>query len=97
VVAAEIGIFGGLGFYEFLPEVEEVDVETPFGPPSAPPVIGVVGGKRVAFIPRHGRRHELPPAQINYPANVWAMKELGVRRVIGPLRLRRSPGRPRTR
>jgi 5'-methylthioadenosine phosphorylase len=84
VVAAEIGIFGGSGFYEFLDEAEETDVETPFGPPSAPPVIGVVGGTRVAFIPRHGRRHELPPAQINYRANVWAMKELGVRRVIGP-------------
>jgi 5'-methylthioadenosine phosphorylase len=47
-------------------------------------VIGELGGKRVAFLPRHGRRHELPPAQINYRANVWAMKELGVRRLIGP-------------
>jgi 5'-methylthioadenosine phosphorylase len=64
--------------------VEEAEVETPFGPPSAPAVIGEVGGRRVAFIPRHGRRHELPPAQINYRANVWAMKELGVRRLIGP-------------
>lgn len=59
-------------------------VETPFGPPSAPPVVGEIGGKRVAFLPRHGRRHELPPAQINYRANVWAMKELGVRRLLGP-------------
>lgn len=47
-------------------------------------MIGEVGGKRVAFLPRHGRSHELPPAQINYRANVWAMKELGVRRIIGP-------------
>jgi 5'-methylthioadenosine phosphorylase len=84
VAEAEIGIFGGSGFYDFLPDVEEVDVATPFGPPSAPPVIGEVAGKRVAFLPRHGRRHELPPAQINYRANVWAMKELGVRRIIGP-------------
>jgi 5'-methylthioadenosine phosphorylase len=84
VADAEIGIFGGSGFYEFLDEVEEVEVETPFGPPSARPVIGEVGGTRVAFLPRHGRRHELPPAQINYRANVWAMKELGVRRIIGP-------------
>jgi 5'-methylthioadenosine phosphorylase len=84
VSEAEIGVFGGSGFYEFLPAVEEVAVATPFGPPSAPPVIGEVGSKRVAFIPRHGRRHELPPAQIPYRANLWAMKELGVRRIIGP-------------
>jgi 5'-methylthioadenosine phosphorylase len=84
VTEAEIGIFGGSGFYSFLDEVEEVAVETPFGEPSAPPVIGEVGGKRVAFLPRHGRSHELPPAQINYRANVWALKELGVRRIIGP-------------
>jgi 5'-methylthioadenosine phosphorylase len=81
---AEIGIFGGSGFYEFLPDVDEVEVATPFGEPSARPVIGEVGGKRVAFIPRHGRHHEFPPAQVPYRANVWAMKELGVRRMIGP-------------
>lgn len=81
---AEIGIFGGSGFYDLLDEAEEVEIETPFGSPSAPPVVGEIGGKRVAFVPRHGRRHELPPAQINYRANVWALKELGVRRVIGP-------------
>ncbi len=84
MTTAEIGVFGGSGFYAFLDDIEEVEVETPFGPPSAPPVIGEVGGKRVAFLPRHGRRHELPPAQIPYRANVWAMKELGVRRIIGP-------------
>ncbi len=47
-------------------------------------MVGELAGKKVAFIPRHGRRHELPPAQINYRANVWAMKELGVKRIIGP-------------
>jgi 5'-methylthioadenosine phosphorylase len=47
-------------------------------------VVGEIGGKLVAFLPRHGRRHELPPAQINYRANVWALRELGVRRVVGP-------------
>ncbi|MBA2641451.1 MAG: S-methyl-5'-thioadenosine phosphorylase [Actinobacteria bacterium] len=83
-VDAEIGIFGGSGFYDLLDEAEEVEVETPFGSPSAPPVVGEIGGKRVAFVPRHGRRHELPPAQINYRANVWALKELGVRRILGP-------------
>src|SRR3954454_21316302 len=82
--AAEIGVFGGSGFYSLLEDVEEVAVETPYGPPSAPVAIGEVGGKRVAFLPRHGRDHELPPAQIPYRANVWAMKELGVRRLIGP-------------
>ena len=81
---ADVGVFGGSGFYSFLADVEEVEVETPYGAPSAPVTIGEVGGKRVAFLPRHGVKHELPPAQINYRANVWAMKELGVRRIIGP-------------
>ncbi len=84
MAAAEIGVFGGSGFYAFLDDVEEVEVETPYGRPSAPVTIGDVGGKRVAFLPRHGRNHELPPAQIPYRANVWAMRELGVRRIIGP-------------
>jgi 5'-methylthioadenosine phosphorylase len=84
VTSAEIGVFGGSGFYEFLDDVEEVAVDTPYGKPSAPLTIGDVGGKPVAFLPRHGRAHELPPAQINYRANVWAMKEVGVRRIIGP-------------
>ena len=81
---AEIGVFGGSGFYSFLQDVEEVEVETPYGQPSAPLTVGEIGGRRVAFLPRHGRRHELPPAQIPYRANVWAMKEAGVRRIIGP-------------
>jgi 5'-methylthioadenosine phosphorylase len=84
VATAEIGVFGGSGFYSFVSEVEEVEVDTPYGKPSAPLTIGEVGGKAVAFLPRHGRNHELPPARINYRANVWAMKELGVRRIIGP-------------
>ncbi len=84
MATAEVGVFGGSGFYSFLDDTEEIDVDTPYGNPSAPVTIGEVGGKRVAFLPRHGREHELPPAQINYRANVWALKELGVRRVIGP-------------
>jgi 5'-methylthioadenosine phosphorylase len=84
VAEAEIGVFGGSGFYAFLEEVERVDVETPYGSPSAPVTIGQIGGRRVAFIPRHGLDHELPPAQIPYRANIWALKELGVRRIIGP-------------
>jgi 5'-methylthioadenosine phosphorylase len=81
---AEVGVFGGSGFYEFLNAVEEVDLETPYGKPSAPVAIAALADRKVAFLPRHGRRHQLPPAQINYRANVWALKELGVRRVIGP-------------
>jgi 5'-methylthioadenosine phosphorylase len=84
VARAEIGVFGGSGFYSFVEDVEEVTVDTPYGAPSAPLFIGDVGGKRVAFLPRHGVNHELPPHKIPYRANVWAMRELGVRRIIGP-------------
>ena len=79
-----IGVFGGSGFYSFLEDVEEVEVDTPYGRPSAPFTIGAIGGARVAFLPRHGRNHELPPHGINYRANVWAMKAIGARRIIGP-------------
>ncbi|HET9769699.1 MAG TPA: S-methyl-5'-thioadenosine phosphorylase [Acidimicrobiia bacterium] len=81
---AEIGVFGGSGFYSFLDDAVEVTLDTPYGPPAAPVTIGDVGGRRVAFLPRHGRRHELPPHRINYRANLWAMRELGVSRLIGP-------------
>jgi 5'-methylthioadenosine phosphorylase len=79
-----IGVFGGSGFYSFVENVEEVKVDTPYGAPSAPLFVGDVGGKTVAFLPRHGVNHELPPHRIPYRANVWAMRELGVRRIIGP-------------
>ena len=82
--SAEIGVFGGSGFYDFLEDTETVEIDTPYGPPSAPPVIGDIGGRRVAFIPRHGNDHRFPPHRIPYLANVWAMKELGVGRVFGP-------------
>ena len=81
---AAVGIFGGSGFYSLLEDVEEVELETPYGKPSAPLVVGEIGGAGVAFLPRHGREHELPPHRIPYRANVWAMRELGVRRIIGP-------------
>jgi len=84
VSTAEIGVFGGSGFYSFLEPTETVDVDTPYGEPSAPPVVGEVGGRRVAFIPRHGVHHQYPPHRINYRANLWAMKELGVQRILGP-------------
>lgn len=79
-----MGVIGGSGFYEFVDDVEEVEVETPYGPPSAPPAVGSIGEVRVAFIPRHGRVHELAPHRIPYRANIWAMRELGVQRIIGP-------------
>ncbi|MGH7425363.1 MAG: S-methyl-5'-thioadenosine phosphorylase, partial [Candidatus Methylomirabilales bacterium] len=81
---AEIGVFGGSGFYSFLEEAEELDVQTPYGPPSARVTIGRVGGRRVAFLPRHGRKHEIPPHRINYRANLWALHELGVVRLLSP-------------
>jgi 5'-methylthioadenosine phosphorylase len=84
VADAEIGIFGGSGFYSLFDAVEERAVETPYGPPSAPVAIGEVGGKSVAFIPRHGTEHELPQHRIPYRANLWAMRQLGVRRIVGP-------------
>lgn len=81
---AEIGVFGGSGFYSLHGDVEDIAVETPYGSPSARVAIGEIGGRRVAFLPRHGQRHEYPPHMINYRANIWAMKELGVTQIIGP-------------
>ena len=81
---ARIGIFGGSGFYSFLDDVREVQVDTPYGDPSAPVALGEVGGETVAFLPRHGLQHQFPPHMINYRANAWALKEVGVERVIGP-------------
>jgi 5'-methylthioadenosine phosphorylase len=82
---AEIGVFGGSGFYELLEgEIREQAVETPFGPPSDTFTIGRIGDKRVAFLPRHGRKHQYPAHAINYRANVWAMASLGVKQILGP-------------
>jgi 5'-methylthioadenosine phosphorylase len=79
-----VGVFGGSGFYRFLDDVEEVAVDTPYGPPSARVRMGEIEGRPVAFMPRHGDEHSLPPHRINYRANVWAMREVGVRRIVGP-------------
>lgn len=81
---ADIGVFGGSGFYQFLPDVQEIWVETPYGPPSDRISLAEVGGRRVAFLPRHGRDHRYPPHMVPYRANIWAMKQLGVSRIIGP-------------
>ena len=79
-----IGVFGGSGFYQFLDDVEEVRIDTPFGPPSAAVRVGEIEGKQVAFMPRHGDKHEFPPHRVNFRANLWALREVGVRRIIGP-------------
>ena len=81
---ADIGVFGGSGFYSLLDEVREVKVDTPYGPPSDAVFLAEVGGRKVAFLPRHGRNHTIPPHKINYRANVWAMRSLGVQAVISP-------------
>lgn len=79
-----IGVFGGSGFYEFLEGSRPAPVVTPYGSPSETPVIGSVGGIDLAFIPRHGRNHQYPPHLVPYRANVWAMRLLGVDRIISP-------------
>jgi 5'-methylthioadenosine phosphorylase len=81
---AEIGVIGGSGFYSLLERVREVKVDTPYGPPSDSFFLAEVAGRRVAFLPRHGRRHSLPPHKVPYRANVWAMRSLGVKAVISP-------------
>ncbi|MFD4631181.1 S-methyl-5'-thioadenosine phosphorylase [Streptomyces sp. NPDC058284] len=94
---AEIGVIGGSGFYSFLDDVTEIQVDTPYGVPSDSLFVGEVAGRRVAFLPRHGRGHHLPPHRINYRANLWALRSVGVRQVLGPcavggLRLEYGPG-----
>lgn len=81
---ASIGVIGGSGFYEFLDDVREVSVDTPYGPPSDVLTIGSVAGRSVAFLPRHGRDHRYPPHKIPYLANLWALRSLGVRQVLAP-------------
>lgn len=80
-----IGVIGGSGFYTFFdPDAASVNVATPYGDPSAPVTVGRVGIHEVAFLPRHGRSHEFSPHTVPYRANMWALRALGVRRVIAP-------------
>lgn len=81
---ADVAVIGGTGFYSFLDDPEEHKVDTPYGAPSAPIAVGTVAGRRVAFLPRHGAGHEFPPHTINYRANLWALRSLGVRQVLAP-------------
>jgi 5'-methylthioadenosine phosphorylase len=81
---AHIGVFGGSGFYSLLDDMTTMTLDTPYGATSAPLTVGRLAGVDVAFMPRHGVRHELLPHQIPVRANLWALRTLGVRRVIGP-------------
>ncbi|MGW0483990.1 S-methyl-5'-thioadenosine phosphorylase [Nonomuraea sp. NPDC003214] len=84
VTRADIGVIGGSGFYSLLDDAEEVEVTTPYGPPSDTVTVGRIGSRPVAFIPRHGRDHRFPPHRIPYRANLWALRSLGVRQVLAP-------------
>jgi 5'-methylthioadenosine phosphorylase len=95
--SAEIGVVGGSGLYALLDDAVEVEIETPFGRPSDAVTIGQVANRSVAFLPRHGRDHRLPPHRIPYRANLWALRALGVRQVLAPcavgsLRAELGPG-----
>jgi 5'-methylthioadenosine phosphorylase len=81
---ARVGVIGGSGLYQMegLTDIEEVSVETPFGPPSDSITIGTLEGERVAFLPRHGRGHRISPSELPSRANIWALKSLGVEHII---------------
>jgi 5'-methylthioadenosine phosphorylase len=83
-VTADIGVIGGSGLYALLDAATECVVSTPYGLPSDPITVAEVGGRRVAFLPRHGRDHRLPPHRIPYRANLWALRSLGVRQILAP-------------
>ena len=83
---AEIGIFGGTGIYDsgILKNSKEITVDTPYGKTSDSITVGEFNGRNVAFMPRHGKKHTIPPHLINFRANIWAFKELGIKRIIAP-------------
>ena len=94
-----LGVIGGSGVYrmEGLEDVSELKIETPFGDPSAPILLGTLSSQRVAFLARHGNRHQISPSEINYRANIYALKLLGVKRIVsvsacGSLREQIAPG-----
>lgn len=98
-IQAEIGIIGGSGFYRLrgLDDISEVPLDTPFGSPSDAVLVGTLGGRRVAFLARHGRGHRFTPSELPARANIWALKHLGVQRLIsvsavGSMREAIAPG-----
>lgn len=97
--SAFLGVIGGSGLYQFsgLSEITSLEIDTPFGKPSSPLTIGTLAGKRVAFLARHGIGHTINPTEVNYRANLYALKSLGIQRVIsvsacGSLRADYAPG-----
>ena len=76
----EIGIFGGTGIYDsgLLENAQELEIDTPYGKPSDTITVGMFKGRKIAFLPRHGKKHTIPPHMINFKANIWAFKELGI-------------------
>ncbi|MFH1545332.1 MAG: S-methyl-5'-thioadenosine phosphorylase [archaeon] len=94
-----IGLIGGTGVYDpkMLKNAEEKEIETPFGKPSDSITVGELNGRKIAFLPRHGSKHSIPPHKINFRANIWALKELGCERVLatcacGSLKKELKPG-----
>jgi len=83
-LGAEIGVFGGSGFYDFLDDAVDVTPHTPYGPPASPVRVGTLAGRRVAFVARHGRGHEYAAHRVPFQANVWAMAAMGVRSIVAP-------------
>src|SRR5512140_137841 len=94
-----LGVIGGSGLYNFpaLQDVQTLEIDTPFGRPSAPLTLGKLGGKPVAFLARHGIGHHISPTEVNYRANIYALKSMGVQRIVsisacGSLRENLAPG-----
>lgn len=81
---ATFGVIGGSGIYRLVDDPNDITIDTPYGPPSDAVAVGTLRGRPVAFIPRHGRTHHIPPHRINYRANLWALRSLGVRQVLAP-------------
>ncbi|CAO5183310.1 Purine nucleoside phosphorylase [Frankia sp. AiPs1] len=81
---AEIAVIGGTGLYSFLDDAAEIPVDTPYGEPSDRIAVGSLAGRGVAFLARHGRDHRFPAHRVNYRANLWALRSIGVRQIIAP-------------
>jgi len=83
--APTLAVIGGSGFYDFFDDrAETVEVDTPYGAPSAPVTVGMIDDRAVAFLPRHGKQHQFSPHTLPYQANMWALRSLGVRRILAP-------------
>ncbi|MBI4177522.1 MAG: S-methyl-5'-thioadenosine phosphorylase [Candidatus Aenigmarchaeota archaeon] len=84
--SADIAIIGGTGFYgmDMLENTHDINADTPYGKTSDAITVGTFNGLKIAFLPRHGKKHSIPPHKINFRANIWALKQLGVRRIITP-------------